>query len=177
MPTTHPHTPFAAPAAGARVAAADPAGGNTYSDLYHAQGYALPGAEDYPYAGMAALDANRPTSGPTALPANLELRDVSGDGQCLFRAIVVASHVQNHGEELPSALEDRAARELRALVVDYMEDHPDLVQFSFGKEDPAAYCADMRHPRRWGGEPELFVASEVLQVAIVLQDCRRTSSG
>jgi OTU domain-containing protein 3 len=86
----------------------------------------------------------------------LKLRDVQGDGNCLFRAFA---------DQLDG---DQARHDYyRQLAVDYMHANPDdFAPFVDG--DFAAYCKRMRKDAEWGGNVELQALSQTCMVNVTI---------
>jgi len=89
---------------------------------------------------------------------------VRGDGRCLFRAIARGiAHLE--GRSLSETMERRDADALR------MAAHQQIcvkrrTEFEKGgliEGNMATYCDSMRHPSFYGGEPEMYVLSDLLR--------------
>jgi hypothetical protein len=92
--------------------------------------------------------------------ASLELRVkyVSGDGNCLFRSFAdqLTGLETNHFE-------------FRKTVMDYIEQHAEHFSLFMEDDEPFDdYVERMRNPCEWGGHQELYAASQVLGVNIVV---------
>ncbi|KAF9591128.1 hypothetical protein IFM89_002083 [Coptis chinensis] len=97
--------------------------------------------------------------------SNYKVIGVPADGRCLFRALAHGSCLRN-GEAAPD--EDRQrelADDLRARVVDELVKRRTESEW-FIEGDFDAYLKSIKQPRSWGGEPELLMASYVLQTPI-----------
>lgn len=90
---------------------------------------------------------------------------IPGDGRCLFRSVVHGSCLRT-GKSSPSqSLEKELADELRAKVADeFIKRRAETEWYLEGNFD--SYVTHMRQPHVWGGEPELLMASHVLQMPI-----------
>ncbi|CAL0328012.1 unnamed protein product [Lupinus luteus] len=101
---------------------------------------------------------------------------IPGDGRCLFRSVVYGACLRT-GEPSPSINKQKElADELRAKVVDeFIKRRKDTEWFLEG--DFETYTVQMRKPHIWGGEPELFMCSHVLQmpITVVMQDKNSSS--
>ncbi|KAK6929085.1 OTU domain [Dillenia turbinata] len=99
---------------------------------------------------------------------------VLADGRCLFRAIAHGSCLRN-GEEPPDEVHQRElADELRARVVDELLRRREETEW-FIEGDFDTYVNRIQQPYVWGGEPELLMASHVLQTPISVFMLDRTS--
>ncbi|XP_029118545.1 OVARIAN TUMOR DOMAIN-containing deubiquitinating enzyme 4 isoform X5 [Elaeis guineensis] len=92
---------------------------------------------------------------------------IPGDGRCLFRSVVHGACICS-GKPLPDEdLQRELADELRARVADeFVERRAETEWFVEGDFD--TYVSQIRKPHVWGGEPELFMASHVLQMPITV---------
>eukprot|EP00882_Tetradesmus_deserticola_P005057 GHRQ01005328.1.p1 GENE.GHRQ01005328.1~~GHRQ01005328.1.p1 ORF type:complete len:264 (+),score=91.74 GHRQ01005328.1:81-872(+) len=91
---------------------------------------------------------------------------ITGDGSCMFRACVQGHHqLQHAGQQLPASQEYGKALALRQAVVEELrKNRADMEPFLPGiADDFDDYLARMAQPGAWGGEPELLMASRVLQ--------------
>lgn len=96
---------------------------------------------------------------------------ITGDGSCMFRACVQGHHqLQHGGQQLPAAAEYSKALALRQAVVEELrKNREDMEPFLPGiADDFDDYLAKMAQPGVWGGEPELLMASRVLQRPIAV---------
>jgi OTU domain-containing protein 6 len=106
-------------------------------------------------------------SQPARFSASWAVFRVAGDGACLFRSLAQGAHLAAAAPGAPARPlsapeEDAAAAALRSAVCDELERRRDeLAPFIDG--DFAAYVAQIRQPRAWGGEPELAAAPHVLR--------------
>eukprot|EP01038_Epipyxis_sp_PR26KG_P012051 gene12051-16127_t len=88
----------------------------------------------------------------------LEVKIMRGDGNCLFRSL---------SDQL-TATEDNHS-EYRQRIVDYIVEHQDHFRlFMEDDEDFDAYISRMRRNGEWGGNQELYAASQCLRVNIVV---------
>ncbi|CAM8973281.1 unnamed protein product [Rhodiola kirilowii] len=101
---------------------------------------------------------------------------IPGDGRCLFRSVVHGACLQS-GKPPPSeSLQRELADELRAKVADeFLKRREETEWFVEGDFD--AYVCQMRRPHIWGGEPELLMASHVLQIPITVYMLDEDSGG
>ncbi|KAF8398440.1 hypothetical protein HHK36_017367 [Tetracentron sinense] len=92
---------------------------------------------------------------------------IPGDGRCLFRSVAHGACLRS-GKPSPSeSLQRELADELRARVADeFIKRRVETEWFVEGNFD--TYVSHMRKPHVWGGEPELFMASHVLQMPITV---------
>ncbi|XP_062150173.1 OVARIAN TUMOR DOMAIN-containing deubiquitinating enzyme 4-like isoform X1 [Alnus glutinosa] len=92
---------------------------------------------------------------------------IPGDGRCLFRSVVHGALLRA-GKSSPSeGHQKELADELRAKVVDeFVKRRAETEWFLEGDFD--TYVVQMRQPHIWGGEPELLMASHVLQMPITV---------
>lgn len=92
---------------------------------------------------------------------------IPGDGRCLFRSIAHGACLRS-GKVSPSeTLQRELADELRALVADeFIKRRSETEWFVEGDFD--TYVSHIRMPHVWGGEPELLMASHVLQMPITV---------
>lgn len=101
---------------------------------------------------------------------------IPGDGRCLFRSVVHGACLRS-GKPAPSgSCQRELADELRAEVVDeFIRRRSETEWFIEGDFD--TYVSQMRKPHVWGGEPELFMASHVLQMPITVYMYDKDSGG
>ncbi|KAM7270414.1 hypothetical protein ACFE04_029628 [Oxalis oulophora] len=92
---------------------------------------------------------------------------IPGDGRCLFRSVAHGACLRL-GKPAPSDnLQRELADELRAMVADeFIKRRGESEWFVEGDFD--TYVSKIRQPHVWGGEPELFMASHVLQLPITV---------
>ncbi|XP_026412289.1 OTU domain-containing protein At3g57810-like, partial [Papaver somniferum] len=92
---------------------------------------------------------------------------ICGDGRCLFRSVAHGACLQS-GKPSPSeTLERELADELRDRVVDeFIRRRGETEWFVEGDFD--TYISQIKKPHVWGGEPELFMCSHVLQMPITV---------
>ncbi|XP_059646345.1 OVARIAN TUMOR DOMAIN-containing deubiquitinating enzyme 4 [Cornus florida] len=92
---------------------------------------------------------------------------IPGDGRCLFRSVAHGACLRS-GKPTPSdSLQRELADELRARVADeFVRRRKETEWFIEGDFD--IYVSKMRKPHVWGGEPELLMASHVLQMPITV---------
>ncbi|KAM6562493.1 hypothetical protein CsatB_022491 [Cannabis sativa] len=125
----------------------------------------------------------------------LVFQGIPGDGRCLFRSVVHGASIRT-GKPSPSeSLQRELADELRAKVADEFVKRRADTEWSvcslwflkltciifypkftnyflhigrFLEDDFETYVGQMRQPHSWGGEPELLMASHVLQMPITV---------
>lgn len=124
------------------------------------------GGSAWPAAGAGAAAA-------VAGGSLFELFKVTGDGACMFRAIVQGATISSGGKPLTREAETSAAAGLRRNVVAElarrrMEIEPFIPGILDGDVTFEAYLARMSHPAAWGGEPEMVMAVNVLRRPIVV---------
>lgn len=108
-----------------------------------------------------------PFSSPPPSPPSLRIVPVRGDGRCLYRAI--AKNLANRdGRRLSENLERADADALRniawrAICVDRSKEFiaKHVIEGKF-----STYCAQMRSPSFYGGEPEMLALADVLKIPI-----------
>lgn len=92
---------------------------------------------------------------------------IPGDGRCLFRSVVHGACVRS-GKAIPNEdLQRKLADELRSMVADEFVTRREETEW-FIEGDFDTYVSQIRQPHVWGGEPELFMASHVLQMPITV---------
>ncbi|XP_047075174.1 OVARIAN TUMOR DOMAIN-containing deubiquitinating enzyme 4-like [Lolium rigidum] len=92
---------------------------------------------------------------------------IPGDGRCLFRSVVHGACVRS-GKAIPNEdLQRKLADELRSMVADEFVSRREETEW-FVEGDFDTYVSQIRQPHVWGGEPELFMASHVLQMPITV---------
>ncbi|CAM0951986.1 unnamed protein product [Alopecurus aequalis] len=92
---------------------------------------------------------------------------IPGDGRCLFRSVAHGACIRS-GKPIPNEdLQRKLADELRTLVADeFIKRQAETEWFIEGHFD--TYVSRIRKPHVWGGEPELLMASHVLQMPITV---------
>ncbi|GJQ09806.1 hypothetical protein GpartN1_g1597.t1 [Galdieria partita] len=92
---------------------------------------------------------------------------VKGDGRCLFRAIAKCL-AHNEGRALPEHLEVADADALRreAYKIICVEQRAKFEKNMLIEGNIRHYCQELLKPSFYGGEPEIWVLSEVFQVPI-----------
>ena len=91
-----------------------------------------------------------------------DIHKIAGDGRCLFRSIVVSKSIEDENTRLSAEREVLEADTLREQTIrELIRRREDLEWIIEGDFDE--YCANMRYPGAWGGEPEILVASHVLR--------------
>lgn len=92
---------------------------------------------------------------------------IPGDGRCLFRSVAHGFCLRS-GKLAPSEKVQRElADELRARVAEEFINRREETEW-FVEGDFDTYVKQIRKPHVWGGEPELFMASHVLQMPITV---------
>ncbi|XP_057982465.1 OVARIAN TUMOR DOMAIN-containing deubiquitinating enzyme 4 isoform X5 [Malania oleifera] len=101
---------------------------------------------------------------------------IPGDGRCLFRSVAHGACLRS-GKPAPSeSLQRELADELRARVADeFVKRREETEWFIEGNFD--TYVSQIRKPHIWGGEPELLMASHVLQMPITVYMHDENSGG
>lgn len=92
---------------------------------------------------------------------------IPGDGRCMFRSVAHGACLRE-GKSAPNeTLQRELADQLRTRVADeFMKRRKETEWFIEGDFD--TYVSQMRKPHVWGGEPELLMASHVLQMPITV---------
>lgn len=101
---------------------------------------------------------------------------IPGDGRCLFRSIAHGACVLSGKSPLNETLQRELADELRAKVADELVKRREETEW-FIEGDFDTYVSNMRKPHEWGGEPELLMASHVLQTPITVYMYYQKSGG
>ncbi|KAI4985613.1 hypothetical protein ZWY2020_018243 [Hordeum vulgare] len=92
---------------------------------------------------------------------------IPGDGRCLFRSVVHGACIRS-GKPIPNEdLQRKLADELRSMVADEFVTRREETEW-FVEGDFDTYVSQIKQPHVWGGEPELFMASHVLQMPITV---------
>ncbi|XP_050244741.1 OVARIAN TUMOR DOMAIN-containing deubiquitinating enzyme 4 isoform X3 [Quercus robur] len=87
---------------------------------------------------------------------------IPGDGRCLFRSVAHGACLRS-GKPAPNeSLQRELADDLRAKVADEFIKRREETEW-FVEGDFDTYVSHIKKPHVWGGEPELFLASHVLQ--------------
>lgn len=107
---------------------------------------------------------------------NYSVIGIPGDGRCLFRSVAHGASLRS-GKPAPNeSLQRELADELRARVADeFVKRRKETEWFIEGDFD--AYVSQIRKPHVWGGEPELLMASHVLEMPITVYMYDRESGG
>ena len=117
-----------------------------------------------------------------SVSVSYEVHPVAGDGRCLFRSVAAARAVRGdsstssggggggaggggYGRRQSEAEESTEADRLREAAVDELIKRRAEVEW-FLEGDFDRYCAAMRQPRAWGGEPEILMLTHVLKEPI-----------
>ncbi|KAE8701662.1 OTU domain-containing protein [Hibiscus syriacus] len=98
---------------------------------------------------------------------NYSVIGIPGDGRCMFRSVAHGACLRS-GKSAPSEkVQGELADDLRAKVADeFIKRRKESEWFVEGDFD--TYVSHIRKPHVWGGEPELFMASHVLQMPITV---------
>ncbi|XP_038702050.1 OVARIAN TUMOR DOMAIN-containing deubiquitinating enzyme 4-like isoform X2 [Tripterygium wilfordii] len=92
---------------------------------------------------------------------------IPGDGRCLFRSLAHGACLRSGKTAPKERLQKELADDLRARIADeFIKRREESEWFVEGDFD--SYVAQMRKPRVWGGEPEMFMASHVLLMPITV---------
>ncbi|KAJ0042593.1 hypothetical protein Pint_17992 [Pistacia integerrima] len=92
---------------------------------------------------------------------------IPGDGRCLFRSVAHGACLRDGKPAPTESLQRELADELRARVADeFIKRREETEWFIEGDFD--TYVSQIKKPHVWGGEPELFMASHVLQMPITV---------
>ncbi|XP_051114024.1 OVARIAN TUMOR DOMAIN-containing deubiquitinating enzyme 3 isoform X2 [Andrographis paniculata] len=121
-----------------------------------------------------------PENAGAGLPAAMKkverysVQKVTGDGRCLFRALVKGM-ARNKGMALRPGEERENADELRMAVKEVICDnekerlqHQEALVAITVEESLRRYCQRIGRPDFWGGEAELLVLSKLCQQPIVV---------
>ncbi|XP_052175758.1 OVARIAN TUMOR DOMAIN-containing deubiquitinating enzyme 4-like isoform X2 [Diospyros lotus] len=101
---------------------------------------------------------------------------IPGDGRCLFRSVAHGACLRSGKPAPDESLQRVMADELRARVADeFVKRRKETEWFIEGDFD--TYISRMRRPHAWGGEPELLMASHVLQMPITVYMHDQDSGG
>ncbi|KAG8367925.1 hypothetical protein BUALT_Bualt16G0123400 [Buddleja alternifolia] len=101
---------------------------------------------------------------------------IPGDGRCLFRSVAHGACIRS-GKPAPNGnLQRELADELRAKVADEFVKRREETEW-FIEGDFDTYISQIRKPHVWGGEPELLMASHVLQMPITVYMHDQDSGG
>lgn len=94
-------------------------------------------------------------------PLGLELREVSADGHCLFRAVAHQLRLRD-----PDTTLNHAA--LRRIAVEHVEaNRTEYEPFvAADGQDFAGYCQKMKSTAEWGGQLEVRALSEALKTPV-----------
>lgn len=105
---------------------------------------------------------------------NYSVQKVTGDGRCLFRALVKGM-ARNKGLSLSPRKERDDADELRMAVKEVIcDDHNERVRYEEAliaitvEESLKRYCQRIQRSDFWGGESELLVLSKLCHQPIVV---------
>ncbi|CEP03721.1 OTU domain-containing protein [Plasmodiophora brassicae] len=96
----------------------------------------------------------------------LRIKDVAGDGSCLFSAIADQLNI------IPDHKPPVTVRKTRHDITSYIEVHGEAFAGFIGKETLEEYCTRMRKMGEWGGQPELLAAMQHYQISIVVHQLK-----
>lgn len=126
----------------------------------------------------AALTPMDESSSNVSIPPQYALVRVVGDGNCLFRALTQSYHVfewdRANGipfEPLSPEEESIRSEKLRQDICDMLVSQKEFVEPFLPSCDVNSYASKMRENSTWGGEPELSMASLVLDARIGVYRC------
>mgnify|MGYP001163462778 FL=1 len=91
-----------------------------------------------------------------------DIHKIAGDGRCLFRSLVVSKGIEDENARLSAEREVLEADTLREQTINELMKRREELEWIV-EGDFEEYCANMRYPGAWGGEPEILVATHVLQ--------------
>ncbi|XP_066394550.1 OVARIAN TUMOR DOMAIN-containing deubiquitinating enzyme 4-like isoform X1 [Miscanthus floridulus] len=119
------------------------------------------------------IDSTEPDKSSTNLShgknvyTDYSVTGIPGDGRCLFRSVAHGACIRSR-KPIPNEDHQRKlADELRTKVADeFIKRRAETEWFVEGDFD--TYVSQIRKPHVWGGEPELFMASHVLQMPITV---------
>ncbi|CAN4123154.1 unnamed protein product [Withania somnifera] len=100
---------------------------------------------------------------------------IPGDGRCLFRSVAHGACVRSGKPSPDENLQRQLADELRAVADEFIKRREETEWFIEG--DFNTYVAQIRNFHVWGGEPELLMASHVLQMPISVYMYDQDASG
>ncbi|KAG5003428.1 hypothetical protein JHK84_027691 [Glycine max] len=92
---------------------------------------------------------------------------IPGDGRCLFRSVARGACLRSGKPPPNESIQRELADDLRARVADEFIKRKEETEW-FVEGDFDTYVSQIRKPHVWGGEPELFIASHVLQMPITV---------
>ena len=91
-----------------------------------------------------------------------DIHKITGDGRCLFRSLVVSKSIEDENTRLSAEREVLEADILREQTIRELVKRKEELEWII-EGDFDEYCANMRYPGAWGGEPEILLASHVLK--------------
>lgn len=92
---------------------------------------------------------------------------IPGDGRCLFRSVAHGACLRAGKSAPTQSLQRELADDLRARVADEFIKRREETEW-FVEGDFDTYVSQIRKPHVWGGEPELLMASHVLEMPITV---------
>eukprot|EP00892_Ulva_mutabilis_P000982 jgi/Ulvmu1/10885/UM007_0061.1 len=102
---------------------------------------------------------------PGSTPDQFKVLSITGDGNCMFRALSQGRSFNQEGRLLSPEEEGLAAAGLRKDVVAEMQRQKDFLSL-FVTTDWDTYVQNMSRSGTWGGEPELSAAPGVLRAPV-----------
>jgi len=137
------------------------------------QGFAVSGMASAEGPVNNNIDGTQPAESSSNLShgkkvyTDYSVTGIPGDGRCLFRSVAHGACIRL-GKPIPNEdLQKKLADELRTMVADeFIKRRAETEWFIEGDFD--TYVSQIRKPHVWGGEPELFMASHVLQMPITV---------
>ena len=124
------------------------------------------------------LNAVNITYGKCKIPGShrkMPFEAIDGSGACMFRSLVQAAHVADHGVLLSKKDETQEAGKLRDLVVSYVKDRPTVYKSIWQPAmnmSLAEYVRHMKKRRTFGDNLELQLASVVMRRPICVTSGR-----
>lgn len=92
---------------------------------------------------------------------------IPGDGRCMFRSVAHGACLRSGRPAPDEHFQRQLADELRTKVADEFIKRREETEW-FVEGDFDTYVSQIRKPQVWGGEPELLMASHVLQMPITV---------
>lgn len=126
-----------------------------------------------------AASASENGNAPPAAAPQFGLRQIVGDGRCMFRALAQGAHYCTLLDADPSqplkfltaSQETNEADSLRNAVCDALLDRKDHFAAFIDSDESSSfedYVKNMRQERTFGGEPELVAAADVIRRPITV---------
>eukprot|EP00284_Hemiselmis_tepida_P007424 CAMPEP_0174927990 /NCGR_PEP_ID=MMETSP1355-20121228/22683_1 /TAXON_ID=464990 /ORGANISM="Hemiselmis tepida, Strain CCMP443" /LENGTH=229 /DNA_ID=CAMNT_0016174131 /DNA_START=103 /DNA_END=792 /DNA_ORIENTATION=+ len=135
-----------------------------------AAGVATAGRTDYSEQPQApAPEQGQPKPMRAAGTTVLKVFPIKGDGRCMFRSIArTIAHAERRPMSEKLETEDADYMRQAAWQVICVDKRAAFEQAKVIEGDMRQYCASMKSPTFYGGEPELFVLSELLRRPIAI---------